>query len=109
RTPGANDWSVLSGPRFGRQQRRNPWRVSVETRTSAEFSRSSGPRSGWNHFLYQSDSPKPTISTQRFEKGFGDAAISLELTTCRFCFFESQQCFVFWQSHWEHLERIAYH
>jgi hypothetical protein len=33
----------------------------VETRTSTEFSRSSGNRGGWNYFLYQNDSPKPTI------------------------------------------------
>src|SRR5439155_12797054 len=39
-------------------------------------------------------------------KRVGGAAKSLELTTCRFCFFESQRCFVSWQSHWERLVRM---
>jgi hypothetical protein len=47
--------------------------------TSAEFSRSSGPRNGWNDFLYQNDSPKQAISPERFEKAVGDATKSLEL------------------------------
>ena len=77
-----NDRFVLSGPRLGREHRRNPWRVFVETRTSTEFSRSSGPRNGWNDFLYQNDSPKQAISPERFEKAVGDAAKSLELAMC---------------------------
>ena len=77
-----NDRFVLSGPRLGREHRRNPWRVFVETRTSTEFSRSSGPWSGWNDFLYQNDSPKQAISPERFEKRVGDAAKSLELAMC---------------------------
>jgi hypothetical protein len=54
----------------------------VETRTSTEFSRSSGPWSGWNDFLYQNDSTKQAISPERFEKAVGDAAKSLELAMC---------------------------
>src|SRR4030095_433009 len=107
RTPRANDWSVLSVSRFGGEYGRNPWRVSVETRTSIEFSRSSGNRSRWNDFLCQNDSPKPTISPERFEKRVGDEANSQELATCRFCYSELQQSFVSSRSHWEHLERMV--
>src|SRR5262245_30125294 len=77
----------------------------METRTSTEFSRSSGTRGGWNDFLCQSDSPKPIISPERLEKGVGDADI---VTRCRYYFFESQLCFASWQSHWERLARTAY-
>jgi hypothetical protein len=51
----------------------------VETRTSIEFPWSSGNRGDWNDFLYENNSPEPTISSERFEKAVGDPAKSLEI------------------------------
>src|SRR5438045_2913849 len=63
-----NDRFILSHPRFDSQCRRNPWRMSVETWASTEFSRSSRPWSSWNNFLHQNDSPKPTVRLNDLEK-----------------------------------------
>src|SRR5207248_2835234 len=71
-----NDRFVLSRPRFDSQYRCNSWRLSVETRTGIEFSRSSHPRNSWNDCLCENRSAESRISPEQFEKGVGQAAKS---------------------------------
>ncbi len=77
----SNGRHILSCSRFDSQHRRNPWRVSMETRAGTKLSRSSGSRRRWNDFLCENDSPTPTSSIERFKKAVGDAPKSLEMST----------------------------
>src|SRR5262245_8342695 len=51
----------------------------MEPWTRAKLSRSGGVRNGRNSFLYENNSPEPTISRERAEKAAGDASNSLEV------------------------------